>query len=256
MIRRSLTTLLALCLLLPLLILLYLSVLRQWAFPALLDVPWTMQQWTDAASAGGLLGSLLLSVALSGSLAVLATAAGFVISRQLMSHPRAKILLSLAYYPYLIAPVILGVMLQYYFIRLGITGTLSGVMLAQFLFVFPYAVLYFAAFWTPRIRDMEGQSLTLGATQGQTFRRVLLPAARSWLALCAFQCFLLSWFEYGMTQYVGIGKVGTLTVRTMQYIKEANPHLAAVAACMMLLPLLLFPLLNRQFRFRNPEDHD
>lgn len=256
MMRRPLHALLAVALLLPLLILLYLSVLRQWAFPALLDVPWTTQQWTDAASAGGLLGSLLLSVGLSGGLAVLATGAGFAVSRQLMAHPRAKRLLSLAYYPYLIAPVILGVMLQYYFIRLGITGTLFGVACAQFLFVFPYAVLFFAAFWTPRVRDLEGQALTLGASRGQVLRQVLLPAARSWLALCAFQCFLLSWFEYGMTQYVGIGKVGTLTVRTMQYIKEANPHLAAVAACMMLLPLLLFPLLNRQFRLRNPDGHD
>lgn len=256
MMRRPLLLLVAVALLLPLAMLLYLSVLRQWAFPQLADVPWTGQQWATAWSAGGLVGSLGLSLLLSGGLAVVATALGFVVSRQVMAHTRARLLLSLAYYPYLIAPVILGVMLQYYFIRLGISGTLTGVALAQFLFVFPYAVLFFAAFWTPRIRDMEGQALTLGASSRQVLRQVLLPAARPWMAICLFQCFLLSWFEYGMTQYVGIGKVGTLTVRTMQYIKEANPHLAAVAACMMLLPLLLFPLLNRQFQFRNPEGHD
>ena len=67
---------------------------------------------------------------------------------------------------------------------------------------------------------------------------------------------MFSWFEYGVTQFVGIGKVPTLTVRTMQFVKEANPQFDAVSACLMVLPLLAFMLLNARLLYRNLDRHD
>jgi putative spermidine/putrescine transport system permease protein len=244
-------------LLLPMLSLIYLSVVQQWSYPQLWDAAFTWENWGNAlGGTDGLLASFVTSALLALTIGLVATAGGFVVGRAIMYHRRQRWLLSLAYYPYLIAPVVLGVMLQFYFIKLGITGTVVGVIVAQFLFIFPYAVLYFAGFWTAQTRAIEGQATTLGASRWQVYRKVLLPMARPWLAICFFQCFMISWFEYGVTQYVGIGKVSTLTVRTMQYVKEANPHVAAVAACLMVLPLVAFLLLNRRLLIRNAQSHD
>jgi putative spermidine/putrescine transport system permease protein len=241
----------------PIAALIYLSLARQWAFPALLGGEFSLENWGLAlGGTQGLAGSFLLSTAIAVSIGMACTLGGFVVSRYLNYHPRGRFLISLAYYPYLIAPVVLGVMLRFYFIKMGISGTVYGVWLAQFLFIFPYSILFFGGFWTPRTQAMEAQALTLGANPWQVFMRVLLPAGREWLYICFFQTLMFSWFEYGVTQYAGIGKVPTLTVRTMQFVKEANPHFAAVAACLMVLPLLAFALLNQRLLYRNPQAHD
>lgn len=247
----------AIALAMPMLTLIYLSLVRQWEFPALLGSQFSTDNWQAAyAGTAGIWDSILISVAISASVSLIATATGWILARVVCYHPRGARLMAFAYFPYLLAPVILGVMLQFFFIKLGIAGTVFGVITAQLLFIIPYAILFFAGFWTPHTRALEGQAITLGANPAQVFRKLLLPIARPWLAMAAFQCFMISWFEYGLTQYVGIGKVPTLTVRTMMYVKEANPHIAAVAACTMVLPLLLLIILNRSWLYRNTEQHD
>ena len=231
----------------PLLAIVYLSFVSNWSFPRLWQAHFTLSYWTGLfRDKNGLLDSLLLSMIISFSIASLSTAFGFFVSKQLMFDRRYRALLPLAYYPYLIAPVVLGAMLQYYFVRWGLAGTLYGVVLAQALFILPYSVLLMATFWTERTRQIAFQALTLGATHRQVDRSILFPMARAWLLLCFVQCFLISWFEYGITRFVGMGKVNTLTVKVMHFVQESNPHQAALAACLMILPLLGVLIANQK----------
>ncbi|TRX52206.1 ABC transporter permease [Fulvivirga sp. M361] len=238
----------------PFLTVVYLSLVSGWSFPDLWQANFTLRFWKSLLESGsGLLDSLRLSLFISFSIALLATAFGFFVSKQLMFWQRYQALLQLAFYPYLIAPVILGAMLQYYFVRWGLTGTLLGVFLAQTLFVLPYSVLLMATFWTDRIRQIAFQASSLGASNRQVNASVLFPMARSWLLLCFVQCFLISWFEYGITRLIGVGKVDTLTIKVMHFVQEANPHYAALAACLMILPLLVVLVINqRLITNRNP----
>ena len=70
------------------------------------------------------------------------------------------------------------------------------------------------------------------------------------LLLCWFQAFLISWFEYGMTAILGLGRVRTPTVHTYQLISEASPYAAAVACCLLALPPLVLLWLNKRALFR------
>lgn len=251
--------LLMVVLLLPFLMVVLLSVVSQWRYPRLWDAGWTLMHWQQTLQGrSGLVSSFLLSVALSGTVAVTATVLGFFSARSVMYHPRGKALLSFALYPYVIAPVVLAAMLQHFFIRAGLSGNALGVAIAQLLFVYPYSLLFFSGFWSLSIRDMEAQAATLGASRWQIARRVLLPLSRSWIFLGFFQCFLISWFEYGLTQFIGVGKVATLTIAVFTFIREANPYLAAVASCLLVFPPLLLLALNRQVFFRKnvPLTHD
>lgn len=242
-------------LLFPLGVLIYVSVVRQWTYPQFFDSQFTFEHWGNTLGGQNqLVGSFFLSAGIALLIAFSCTFFGFVLSRYLMYSRLGHRLLALAYFPYLIAPVILGAMLQFYFIRTGLSGKLAGVLLAQFLFVFPYAVLFFSGFWNDRTRNLEGQAATLGASNWQILRKVLVPAGREWLVICFFQCFLISWFEYGITSLIGIGKVPTLTIQTMQYVGEANPYVAAVAACLMVLPLVALLAVNRKVFLRNSID--
>lgn len=92
---------------------------------------------------------------------------------------------------------------------------------------------------------MDRQAASLGATLGQRIRYVLIPMAKPWLALALFQSFLISWFEYGLSATIGLGKVKTLTILTYGFIQEANPAFAAVSALILTLPPLLVLALNR-----------
>ncbi|MBC8152197.1 MAG: hypothetical protein H7Z72_04740, partial [Bacteroidetes bacterium] len=81
---------------------------------------------------------------------------------------------------------------------------------------------------------------TLGCTPAQALTRVLLPLARPLLTTCLFQTFLIGWFDFGLTNFLSVGKVRTLTVQVFTYVREANSRLAAVASLLLiLLPAIL-----------------
>lgn len=238
----------SLLLTLPLLGILYLSLTTDWGYPQLWGAHFTVRYWADFFKAGdGLLGSLSLSLGLAFFIGISATFFGFFITRFMLFQQQQSVkLLKLAYFPYLIAPVVFGAMLQYYFIRMGLSGSFFGVLLAQMIFIFPYSVLFLSSFWNDRVRQTAFQATTMGASETQVNRHVLLPMARPWLFICFVQCFLISWFEYGITRVIGVGKVDTLTIQVMMFVNEANPHLAALAACILVIPVLLLLAINKK----------
>lgn len=235
----------------PLLTIVYLSLVTAWSYPRLWDVRWGLEHWEGLASTGlALHRNLLTSLLLAMSMSLAGAAFGYRISKALLFEKERIGWLQLSLYPYLMAPVVLGSMLQYYFLKWGLMGSFWGVLLAQALFILPFSVLLMASFWTERVRMMAWQAVTLGAGARQLDRQLLLPLARPWLALTMVQCFVVSWFEYGITQVIGLGKVETLTIKTMHFVKEANPHLAALAGCLLLGPLLLLGVLSWVYRRR------
>jgi len=237
---------------LPFLAVMYLSLVSKWIFPDLWRATFTLQYWAALfAGENTLLESLYLSVSLAITLSVTATVFGFWMSKLILFRQQVAPWLQLAFYPYLIAPVILGVMLQYYFIRLGLSGSFFGVILAQSFFILPYSVLLFSSFWSHNVKSTVFQAVTLGASEAQVSRKIILPMARPWFVLSLVQCFLISWFEYGITQVIGVGKVQTLTIKTMHFIKEANPHQAALSAMVLIIPVaILFTISYRILKQR------
>ncbi len=245
--RRILIAALAVLFGLPLVLLIYLSVSTQWHYPALIDHPFTLRHWHWLLQGNSpLVASLGLSLGLSLTVGAVATLTGFAVSRLLAYHTRSTYWLLLAYAPYVIAPVILAVMLNVYLLRIGLTGTVPGVAMAQLLITIPYAILFFYGFWNERIRSMEHLVRTMGGDAQTVFLHAIWPAARGLLAVCFFQTFLISWFEYGLTQYIGVGKVQTLTVMVFRYVSEANPYLAALAGVLLVIPPLTLLVVNRR----------
>ena len=96
---------------------------------------------------------------------------------------------------------------------------------------------------------MEQLVATLGGNTWQTYTRVLLPMAKGALLVCFFQTFLISWFEYGLTRLIGVGKVQTLTLKVFQYVNEANIFYAALASILLAMPPILLLWINKKFVF-------
>lgn len=241
----------AVAVLFPFAFLLALSFGQNWRFPAVLPATWTTDNWHFLLAAQSDLGqSLLRSLGISVGIATVATGLGFFTAKHIAYHRLRARWLTVAYFPYVFAPVILAATLQFYFIRLGLAGKVGGVLLAQLFIVYPFGVILFTGFWNERMRAMEQLSATLGGNGWQTFRRVLLPAAKGALLVCFFQTFLISWFEYGLTTLIGVGKVQTLTVKVFQYIGEANIFYAALASVLLVLPPVVLLWVNKQVLFK------
>lgn len=251
MLRKPLKYTFAAAVLFPFAFLLALSFGQNWRFPMLLPSAWTMENWRLLLASQSDLGqSLLRSLGISVGIATVATGLGFFTAKHIAYHRLRERLLTVAYFPYVFAPVVLAATLQFYFIRLGLAGKVGGVMLAQLFIAYPFGVIFFTGFWNERMRAMEQLSATLGGNAWQTFRRVLLPAAKGALLVCFFQTFLISWFEYGLTTLIGVGKVQTLTVKVFQYIGEANIFYAALASVLLVLPPVGLLWVNKRVLFK------
>ena len=101
---------------------------------------------------------------MSTTVAVLSTLAGFVTARAVAYHRRRSALLFLAYLPFAVSPVILGVSLLYVYIRLALVATVAGVVLSHTIFAYGFAVVYWVPFWNPEKRAFEDLVRTLGGS--------------------------------------------------------------------------------------------
>lgn len=234
----------------PLLMLFMLSLASQWHFPSVLPEVWSMQYWIALLqNQSGLFQSFTLSIFISLVVAGVATVTGFWMSRSIAFHPKKNLLTFFTYLPFVFSPVIFASVLSFYFIFFNLSGIVFGVMLAQLFITLPFALLLFIDYWDARLKSLEDLVLTLGGNSSQAFLKVIVPVSKNMLLLCFFQAFLTSWFDYGLTSVIGIGKVQTLTIKVFQYIGEANPYYAAVSSCLLIFPPMILLFINKKYLF-------
>ena len=248
MYRRLFIWLFGILVILPVAMLVLLSLSGQWVFPGVFPRQWTAGQWANIVKGSGdLLSSLWLSLFISTSIALVVTALSFISGKQIARSKTGRRLLWLTYFPYVFAPVLLAAILQFYFIRLGLSSTIQGVLAGHMLITFPYGIILSMSFWNERIASMEQLVSTLGGSRRQAWQKVILPLARPVLTIIFFQTFLISWFEYGLTMVIGVGQVQTLTIKVFQYINAANINSAAAASILILVPPLLLLWINKKY---------
>ncbi|HXU28949.1 MAG TPA: ABC transporter permease, partial [Thermoanaerobaculia bacterium] len=194
----------ALCLL-PIALLFLLSLAARWPYPQIWPVEIRLDPWRELLDFqnGGLPRVLGVSLLLSTVVALVSTALSYLAAKRIAGHPARARLALLAYAPYVMSPVVLGVCLLYLYLKLGLAGTFPGVVLAQTIFATSFGVVFFLGFWNEEKRALEDLVRTLGGSTWQLYSRVLLPLSRGPLGLCLFQTFLISWFQYGLTVLIG-----------------------------------------------------
>lgn len=242
-------------LLLPVLPLIIWSFAHGWRFPDLLPQAWTLRPWTYALSpASGVLQSFAVTTFIATATTLLAALIGVPAGRALGLHRfRGKALVTLL----LLAPALLPGLavvfgLHGLFLRLGLTGTVPGVILAHLIPVLPYMTLIMAAVFARFDPAFEAQARTLGASPLQTFRAVTLPAILPGLLTGALFAFLVSWSQYLLTLAIGGGRVQTLPLLLFSFASAGRNDMTSAIAILYILPgLLILGLTARQITGRN-----
>ncbi|OSI73190.1 hypothetical protein BSZ22_08090 [Bradyrhizobium canariense] len=231
-----LASVLAVFLLLPVLIVAYLSFSASsyFVFPLpgyslrnyeafLFDTMWVRATFTSIRIA---VMAVAMATALGGMLA-------FGLSRGAMPGRGAIIALLLS--PIIMPTVIVAVATYFLLARFGLQGTEFGLALGHAVHAIPYVVVIVIA----NLRDLnpsyERAARSLGAGSWATFRTIVAPLVMPALIVASFFAFLTSFDDVVYVLFLGIGKITTLPMRMWEGIRQdINPTIAAVATLQML----------------------
>lgn len=232
---------------LPILPLVVWSFAHGWRFPALLPETFTTRAWDIALSPStGALASFGVTSLIAGLTTVIALIIALPAGRALgLYRFRGKGLVVLL----LMAPAVLpGIALvfglQGMMLRLGLSGTVAGVVLGHLVPVLPYAVLVLAAVFARLNPAIEDQARSLGATPVQVFRHVTLPLILPGLLTAALFSFLVSWSQYLLTLAIGGGRVQTLPLLLFASAGSGRNDVTSAIAILYILPGLLVLILT------------
>jgi putative spermidine/putrescine transport system permease protein len=142
--------------------------------------------------------------------------------------------------PILVSPLATLMGIQFMLIRLGLSGTLMGVVLVHLLPTIPYTTLVLSSVYANFDTGYEAQARTLGASPLQVLWQVTLPLIAPGVVVGALFAFLISWNEFLLTFFVGSGRVFTLPMVLFTSLQGGNTGLTAAIAITSILPALVF----------------
>ena len=125
------------------------------------------------------------------------------------------------------------------FTRLGLAGTVPGVMLAHILVGLVFGVWITSATFRSIPPHLEEAARSVGATAPVAFFRVTLPLAAPGLLASAVFVFITSLDEFTGTFFIGLPFVSTLPM-TLYSSSGYNMQFASVIAIILLIPSIAF----------------
>jgi putative spermidine/putrescine transport system permease protein len=226
------------------------SMATEWRFPALFPNGYTFHRWEAVLNRTEWALALFYSFLLSAFVSLTCTSIGLLTASGLSRDPLSTLWLRLCYLPYGLSPVLYAYSMQYFYHTTGMAGTWFGVYLAQFILVYPFAVVLFFNYFDEKMHNLEDIAASLGASRWVRLKTVTLPVLRQPLQTVFAQLFLVSWFDYGITSVIGTGQVKTLTLFVYQYIGESDLYYSALASCLLIAPPLFLWLFHRTFALK------
>lgn len=232
-------------LIVPLVPLLIWSFARGWRFPSLLPNQWSLQAWEFALSArSGVVDSLGVTILVASLATLLSILVGVPAGRALgLYRFRGKGIVELMILAPVIVPgIAVALGLHSVFIQLGLTNTLTGVVLVHLVPTLPYMTLVMAGIFANYDHQFEAQARSLGASAVQTFWHVTLPAIMPGIIVGGLFAFLVSWSQYVLTLLIGGGRVITLPLLLFNYASAGRNDITGAIGIIYVLPGILILL--------------
>lgn len=141
-------------------------------------------------------------------------------------------------------PVFLNLMLM--FNKIGLTGTVLGVIFVHLVVGLVFAVWITASTFRSIPTELEEAARSVGASRLKAFFRITLPISAPGLIASAVFVFLTSMDEFTGTFFIGLPFVTTLPM-TLYSASGSNIQFASVIAILLLIPSILFMVLIQKF---------
>lgn len=143
---------------------------------------------------GSLINSLIVAVAVTVICVVIGSLAAYSFARmQFAGHGNLLYVLLISY---TLPPIMLLVPLYSIMGDLGLTDSLSGLILVYSALIMPFAVWIMRGYFQTIPRELEDAAMTDGCTRLGSLIRIVLPLSVPGLVATSLFCFLLSWEEF------------------------------------------------------------
>lgn len=131
---------------------------------------------------------------------------------------------------------------------LGLTGTLTPIVLTHLVITVPIVVWIMIGFFEGLPPELEEAALVDGATIWQAFRHVALPLARPGITVATILGFIFSWnnFIFGIVLAGRETRTLPVAVYNVLTFEQVSWGPLAAAALMVTLPVLLLTLLMQK----------
>ncbi|MGF7160786.1 putative spermidine/putrescine transport system permease protein [Rhodoligotrophos appendicifer] len=191
------------------------------------------------------LGISLLVATVSASISALFGALAAVgISRG--GFPGAQFLSVLFLSPLVVPGVVIGFSLLLFFSRTAVAGDLVKILIAHVLLTLPYTIRASLAAMAGINANIIDAALSLGATEGQALRKVILPLARTGIVTGFIFAFCFSLDDVAVTIFLTSPTVYTLPVALVSNMKSNfDLTIAAASIMLMLFALVVILVLDR-----------
>lgn len=211
----------------------------EWRAPALVPQAIGTRGIEIAFGGGTASTALATSLLVACASTLLAFALGWPAARVLGERRlrRPGLVFVLLAMPLLVPPYAIGSGLTEWFLRLGLAGTVFGLVLAHLVVVLPYVLVVLLSGFGSRLTELEEMAQTFGAGRVARFTWVTVPSIRPTIAAALLLGFLVSWSQYGSSLAVGAG-TPTLPLVMLPFV-HTDPQVAAAFALLFLAPAVI-----------------
>ncbi|MBX0316266.1 ABC transporter permease [Planococcus glaciei] len=229
------------------------SVSYGWQWPHVLPESFSLRAWeyvlfgsSDAFRAIGM--SLWIALIVTAVNVVLAVpAANALVRHQIKGKWLVEAIL---FAPIVIPPFVAVMGIHLTFLRLGLTETILGVVLAHISPTLPYVVRAVIISYNTLSTDWEDQARMLGAGAFSRFYHVVLPHLLPGIAAGASLSILISLSQYLITFIIGSGQVVTVPILLFPFISGGDPAIAS-AYSLVFAAMAIAALLGLDFALKS-----
>ena len=208
--------------------------------PPALSLRWFVQFFSDDYFLRGLSTSLqLAALSVTASLAV-GVATAVAVDRA--DFPGKELLVSLFLSPLIVPPVVTGFALLLFLSQMGLINGFARLLCGHIIITVPYTIRATLAALAGIDRSLSEAAMSLGATEGQAFRDITLPLARTGIVSGAVFAFAVSMDDVAVSIMLTDARTYTLPVALISSMR-ANFDLTIAAASVMLMLVTLFMIL-------------
>ena len=155
--------------------------------------------------------------------------------------------LSTRFLPY----VVLALPMYLFFARIGLTGTIVGVVLAHLAMQMPFIVWLMLGFFAGIPAEVEEAAVIDGASPFGVFWRICLPMVLPGLNAAAILAFIISYNEFLFAFFLAGYDAQPLTVGITRFVGGADvgAQYGVIAAygTLIILPIILFALIVNRY---------
>ncbi len=160
--------------------------------------------------------------------------------------------------PIVVPEICMGVAMMVFFARIGWPAdlpwplNLSAITIAHVAFSFPFVAIVVRARLSGFNRELEEASRDLGATEWQTFRKVILPYMKPGLIAGALLAFTLSLDDFVITFFTSGPNTVTFPVKVYSMVRfSVTPEVNAASTVLVVITIVLTAV---AMRFQKPAE--